>query len=285
MLGLNVLLFGSAFLILQVRGGLVAADMAVATVVSYGLVLLCQAAVLRGRLVSRLRGVEAEYDAWLWFRVDLPLLLIVSFRLIILQSDLIMVGALLRPQDVAFYGAASKTAVLIMFCPQAISSLAAPRISSLHVQRRRGDLQTLLSGSIRWAFWPSCIIALVLVGLGGYVLQLFGPAFQAGYWALVILVFGYFIETCTGPGATLLSLTDHQDVCAKVYIGSALLNVLLNLILIPIFGISGAALATATSVVAAALCHLVLVNLRMGVYPSILSAWRAIDASTGRGSS
>jgi O-antigen/teichoic acid export membrane protein len=97
---------------------------------------------------------------------------------------------------------------------------------------------------------------LVVILFPQWVLSLAGPDFVIGSTALVILACGQFVIVATGPGGFLLSMTGRQAILRNVNVMGALLNVALNAILIPLWGVVGAATATATSL---ALINLALV--------------------------
>ena len=88
---------------------------------------------------------------------------------------------------------------------------------------------------------------------------------MAGRVALYILVIGQVLNAAAGPVGYLLILTGHERVCASVYGWSAVLNVGLNLMLIPPLGSTGAALATASTMALWNVWLSVLVLRRLGI--------------------
>jgi O-antigen/teichoic acid export membrane protein len=101
-------------------------------------------------------------------------------------------------------------------------------------------------------------IALLLVIFGRQFLALFGHDFRGGTWALRILALGELGKVLTGFAGLALVMTGHErDLTAGVAIAAGL-NIALNVTLIPVWGVDGAAVAGAVSVVAS---NLVLVYL------------------------
>ena len=92
-----------------------------------------------------------------------------------------------------------------------------------------------------------------LVGWVGWLdmrepmLELFGPGFAAGYPLLFLLVLGVVARAAVGPCESLLTMSGHQNVCAMVYALTLVVNIGLSMVLIPHFGLWGAAIATALS--------------------------------------
>ena len=167
-----------------------------------------------------------------------------------------------------------KTAVSISFFLTAVNAVAAPRIAALHAQGKRAELQTLVSTMAHWIFWPALATSAAAIIFGLTILAMFGPAFSAGYDALVILVCGHLVRASTGLVSDLLGVTGHQDENAWVLAWSALLNVILNVLLIPRFGIVGAATATAVTMAFWNVWLWLLARGRVGVDPSVFRALR-----------
>ena len=85
-----------------------------------------------------------------------------------------------------------------------------------------------------------------LVAVGPFALRLFGPEFAAGYPALLVLARGRLAAVLLGPASDLLLMTGHHRRLGRVNLVFAVLNIALNLALIPWLGAAGAAVATAT---------------------------------------
>ena len=78
-------------------------------------------------------------------------------------------------------------------------------------------------------------------------LLLFGKDFVQGGMALIILSLGQLINAATGPVGALLTMTGQERGAAVVLGAGATLNVLLSVILVPILGLLGAAIAAASA--------------------------------------
>jgi O-antigen/teichoic acid export membrane protein len=179
--------------------------------------------------------------------VAAPLLLIDGFTALINYSDILMVGLFLRPSSVAYYYAATRTASLVTFFHASTAALSGPKVAELYSQGRIDDVRELFRGIAPWIALPSIAVTIVLIAGGSFLLPLFGAGFEAGLPALILLAIGNLVLSLNGPAATLLNMTGHQDITAKVYSVAAAANIALNALFIPRFGLPGAALATVLS--------------------------------------
>ncbi|RWM05436.1 MAG: lipopolysaccharide biosynthesis protein [Mesorhizobium sp.] len=183
-----------------------------------------------------------------WFLVSLPIFLVESFFFLLTNADVLMVGAYLDPNDVAVYFATVKTLALVHFVYFAVKAGVAQRYAQFtHGEPER--LAAFARETVSWTFWPSLAMALLVLALGEPMLVLFGPEFTAGYPLLFLLVFGVVARGAVGPCESLLTMSGNQNICAAVYAMTLALNIGLNVILIPHFGLWGAAVATSLAMI------------------------------------
>ncbi|RWB58055.1 lipopolysaccharide biosynthesis protein [Mesorhizobium sp.] len=183
-----------------------------------------------------------------WFLVSLPIFLVESFFFLLTNADVLMVGAYLDPNDVAIYFATVKTLALVHFVYFAVKAGVAQRYAQFtHGEPER--LAAFARETVSWTFWPSLAMALLVLALGEPMLVLFGPEFTAGYPLLFLLVFGVVARGAVGPCESLLTMSGNQNICAAVYAMTLALNIGLNVMLIPHFGLWGAAVATSLAMI------------------------------------
>lgn len=181
-----------------------------------------------------------------WIIVSLPIFLIESFFFLLTNADVLMVGVFMQPNDVAVYFATVKTLALVHFVYFAVKTGVAQRYAQF-THGDRGKLAAFARETVSWTFWPSVAMALVVLALGEPMLMLFGPEFAAGYPLLFPLVAGVVARAAVGPAEALLTMSGNQNVCAAVFAATLAVNVSLSFLLIPMFGLWGAAIATTVS--------------------------------------
>ena len=213
---------------------------ATATVVVIGL----QAWRLRRALGPRVLSAQPAYERRSWINAALPLLLVSGFIVILQQADIVMVGAILGDRAAGIYGAAAKTASLVGLILIAVNAIGAPMLSALFAQDRHKDLQQLASAIVAWAFWPSCLLSIILATCAPLILAAFGPAFASAEWQLRVLLLGQIVNAAAGSVGWLMLLSGRQNVAARIYGWVALIHVVLLAAAIPLFGTVGAAAAT-----------------------------------------
>lgn len=209
------------------------------------------------RLGKRYVTGPRKIEFGLWIKAALPIFLIEGFGFLLTNSDVLVVGIYLDPESVAIYFAAAKTMALVHFVFFSVKAAAAPRFSALFSSGDRTALARFAGETVRWSFWPSLAVGLGVLALGRVLLSLFGPAFTDGHGLMAILFVGILAKALVGPGEVLLTMSGEQRLCVVVYAVALAANIAFNVTLIPLLGLTGAAIATAGAmVVEAVLLHL-----------------------------
>ncbi|MEI2299411.1 lipopolysaccharide biosynthesis protein [Ensifer sp. MJa1] len=212
--------------------------------------------VLTYRLRSRYLPGPRRIELRRWLRVSVPVFMVDGFGFLLTNSDVVIVGLYLDPAHVAIYFAAAKTMALVHFVMFAVKAAAGPRVANAMARDPR-QIPAIAIESARWAFWPSLLLGTLVLLAGPFLLSLFGPAFVTGLPLMMILFAGILAKAFVGPAETLLTMAGQQTLCVILYAGALLANIALNFSLIPLFGLNGAAFATAGAMfVEAMLLHI-----------------------------
>lgn len=162
------------------------------------------------------------------------------------QADVWILGMFKSTEIVGIYGIATKLVMLVYFPMLAFAAVLPSLISSIHASGDLVELRKVVSESTRWILSTAMPIILILLIEGKYILRYFyGPAFEAGYPVLVILTLGQMIKAGAGLIGVILQMTGEHKVYMKVNIIFGILNIILNILLVPSYGMTGAAAATA----------------------------------------
>ena len=224
---------------------LTAADALLANIGVTAVVFVFGSFMLVSVLPVKVKQARAEYSTAVWWRTSLPMFFSTGMNQILAQADIILVGIFLGATEAGFYSVASRLAAFTNLGKQAADSITAPMISELYATNQLGQLSRIVTLAARGVTLFTACAAVGLALLGKPILMVFGSQFEPGYFPLVILLVGYLFKASFASAGFLLSMTGHQDQSAIINGLSALLNIALNIILIPTYGLLGAALASA----------------------------------------
>ncbi|NET10334.1 MAG: flippase [Symploca sp. SIO2B6] len=264
-----ILLLGGGLFLLQTGRMLTSVSMLDLSIGTLAAVVLFQLCFIWFRYTSEIATTETVYARRQWLGVALPLLFHRAFREILRQIDVIMVGSLIGAATAGIYNAAANTALWVSFILQTVNLVVAPAFTTLYTQKNIPGLQKVVSIASLWILWPSLAIALLLGVLAQPILGLFGHEFVAADWSLKILVIGQLTNALCGSVGNLMVMTGYQNKVLIVSSTCAFVNLILNAIAIPIWGMNGAALATAFTLILYNLWSSVLVMKNIGITPSV----------------
>ena len=168
----------------------------------------------------------------------------------IMQSvDIIILTVYEGFDNVAHYSIAVKLATVTALALMSVNIVIAPKIAEIYNTNDFNRLNKLIRDAARIIFIISLPVLLILFIFSGPTLSLFGEGYVFAKQALWVLLAGQFFSALCGPGAIYLNMTGKQKKLNNILISGLIVNVVLNLVLIPIYGIEGAATATLISMV------------------------------------
>jgi O-antigen/teichoic acid export membrane protein len=235
-----------------------------------------QTIVMNRRFKTTVEPGPKAYQARTWLAVSVPIFMVEGFYMLLTYTDVIVLQQFRPPDEVAVYYAAAKTLALVAFVYFSVSAAVAHKFSEYHVAGNKTALATILADSIKWTFWPSLAATIIILALGKPFLWLFGPQFVDGYYLMFILAVGPLARATVGPVERLLNMVGEQRACAKVYAAAFITNIGLCVILIPLFGVAGAAIAISTAMIVEASMLFWVTRQRLGLHVFI---WRPKSAA------
>ena len=203
---------------------------------------------LRRLLTSGTRRREPG-QAWALISFSVPLLGAGTLAMIVEWTDTIMLGYFTVPAQVGVYNVALRVAALCGMIHFAFGSIFAPIIAELLHRNDMDGLDQLFKIDTRWVFTLTLPIFVLVVLLSRDILVIFGAEFAQGGLALIILAGAVFYNSCVGSCGAIIRMAGWSRLVLANTFAVTGLNFLLNLLLIPRFGILGAAIATGAAMV------------------------------------
>jgi O-antigen/teichoic acid export membrane protein len=249
---------------------------AVALIVGWALpyAIGCAVATLwLAAMIRRSSGLERSGDrssravfAEFW-RFALPRGLAGLFAVAVLWLDTLLIGALRSTEDAGLYAAAARYLAFGAFASQAVILAIGPTMSELLARRDRNTARSVYRAGTAWAMavgWP---VYLVLAVFAPAVLSIFGQGYVQAQHVLTILGLTMLIATAVGPVDVVLLMAGKSTWNLVNTAAAVVLNVALNLVLIPRLGITGAAIAWSASILTNNLAPLIQVRTLLHLDP------------------
>lgn len=179
--------------------------------------------------------------------VSVPVLISNLMFLVIGWAGLLMLGMLRSFEEVGVYSVALKMAMLTSIPLFAVNTSTASRFAQCYAKGEMGKLRATVIHSARLVFWMSLPVLLVFFIFPGFVLGVFGEEFRIGAAALIMISIGEFLNASSGSAGLVLQMTGREKIFRNIIIAATAINICLNIILIPRYGINGAAASSMIS--------------------------------------
>ncbi|MDF0714775.1 flippase [Muricauda sp. 334s03] len=180
-------------------------------------------------------------------RVSIPMSFSAMSLLIMQSIDSVILKFYEGFEIIAYYGTAMKITVIINIVLMTINTVLSPSISELYTSKEHTKLKKLLKTAVNLNFLLTFPILVIAIVFAEQLLGFFGNNYHLAKNALIIVILGQMINAMCGPVGNYLNMTGRQVLFRNMLIVSLVLNIVLNLVLIPIYGMNGAALSTAIS--------------------------------------
>jgi O-antigen/teichoic acid export membrane protein len=196
-----------------------------------------------GRTVAAMRSAAGRGAL---LRYAAPIGVYDMLNLLLQRIDMIMLGHYVSAKLLGVYGIAMEAAFATKRVRQSFDPIFIPVVAAAHQSGDRAGMVRQYRNVTRWILILDLAILGVVVFAGRTVLGMFGDEFAAGAAALAILTLSVVVNGVLGV-AELFLLIEHPMRNLTNTVGTIVVNVLLNLWLIPRHGMVGAAAAIALS--------------------------------------
>ena len=199
-------------------------------------------------------------------KISIPLMFAQSVQFIIAWTDKLMLGSMSTSEEVGIYHTAFKLSMFAAVALMSINSIASPKFAEMYAKNDMKGLRKIVRQSTKMIFWTSVPLVIIFFMFPEFLLGLFGKEFKVGVNAFILLSCGKLFSSFSGSVGNILQMTGNQNILAKILLFAAILNIVLNLYLIPKYGIDGAALASVISIVVWNSGMILAVKKKLGFY-------------------
>ncbi|MEM8914864.1 MAG: flippase [Pseudomonadota bacterium] len=204
---------------------------------------------LRKAVAPEVVVAKPSFRVKTWFTASLTFVLINGMYTVNTQADVFMLGLLKGPEFSGLYYPASRYGQLVNL---GLVAVYIPLSPILVRQFTNGDIGGVEHTARFAAFLGlGCALPAFLLFwfFGPFFLSLFGSEYVVSQRALIWLCFGYAFSAAMGPTVNTLTMTGYSHQASIGMAVGGVINVILNALLIPIYGIEGAAIATCCSTI------------------------------------
>lgn len=198
-----------------------------------------------------LKGILKDLS-WFGFYVVLAN----SIGVVNTQIDSLMIGHFMGETDVGYYAIATIFMQGIILIPSAVQRITTPIIATYYGKKDYYSIGKLIKSTMLKVFVTTLFISLCIAVFGKFIIIALFKDFLPAYSPMLILLIGYTIYSSVISVGGALSSVGKVKVIFKISIFCTLINVLLNIMLIPKYGLLGASIASSTSLILTSSIHM-----------------------------
>lgn len=166
---------------------------------------------------------------------------------LMMTFDVVFLKKFKGDETVAYYAVAMKLVSILFMINNSVYISVSLKIAQLYTDKNRAELLKALKHSARIIVLLTVPVVLFVCLFSENILYFFGENYTQGKQALIILMMGQLMASFFGVSAIYLNMTGRQSIFQIVLIFAVLVNLILNIILIPIYSLTGAAIAFVSS--------------------------------------
>jgi O-antigen/teichoic acid export membrane protein len=179
-----------------------------------------------------------------WLASSVPMAMTDGMRTVQSELSILLLGLLTAPAEVGLFRVASVTAMTAAAVIPALGHATMPMMARLHAQDDRARLQKLVTAAARTMFAGVLLLSMpLLLGAGPLLSLVFGSSYAPAADVVRVLASAQIISTAFGPNVALLNMTGHERRVTRAILIGLVVDIVLVLVLTPLWGRIGTAFA------------------------------------------
>jgi len=184
------------------------------------------------------------------FSFSWPLMMASIAYMLLYKVDILMIGYFLNQSEVGIYNAAVPIAQLLTIIISSFTPFLLPSMTEYYAGSDITNLDKTFSISTKWIFLLTIpLFSLIFFFPEFFLVVIFGKQFVEAAPVLRIISLGFLLASSVGPTGNLLIVLGRTRLMLLNNTAIFLLNIILNYLLIPLYGIIGSAIASAVSLI------------------------------------
>ncbi|AWH84448.1 hypothetical protein HYN59_04645 [Flavobacterium album] len=184
-------------------------------------------------------------------------------------TDLIIVGIMMDEKQVGIYNYAFRAGSLGFLVIISVNTIIMPKMAELYGKGDLSGLKKMVHSTTRMVALLSLPITAGLILLAPFILSFFGAEAVEGTSAMIIVAVGVFFSAAMGNVDQILNMSNNAKIFGNITLVCFFVNALLNLTLIPAYGINGSAIASLLTNVLMNIVCVIYIKKKLGFYTLI----------------
>ena len=192
------------------------------------------------------------------------------------HADTVVLGRYRSLSELGVYALASAVVAFVCIILTSVNQIFGPIIADLYSRQQLDLLSRMYQTLTKWILGLTLPLAAVIMVFARPIMNVFGKDFEMGWIVLVIGTLGQLVNAGVGSSGTMLYMTGGHRYLIRIQAVMACLMVVLNLSLVPKWGIVGAISTAALANILANFCYVWAVRHTLRLFPYNSSYYRLL---------
>ncbi|WP_109853476.1 polysaccharide biosynthesis C-terminal domain-containing protein [Aquimarina sp. AU58] len=190
-----------------------------------------------------------------------------SVATLLIDLDKTMIERYLLIENVAKYGICAYIASVIIIPSRAMHQITYPLTAKLINEKAKGQLRDLYKKSSLNLLVTSGLLFVLIICNVHQLFEIIPDEYELFIWVVILIGSAKLFDNLLGNNNAILYSSDYYRMVLYIGVGMAILTVILNMLWIPAFGVTGAAIATCIAVFCYNFAKLWIVYAKFGMHP------------------
>ncbi len=200
------------------------------------------------------------------FKKSFPMMMSGIFLLLLNWTDMLMLGRFETEAQIGIYNTAFKVGYLSLFFVVSMNAVILPKVSELYHQKNVLEMRKVINRSTQLVIILTLPLAFGLIFFRDIILSVFDDHAGLGGVTLILITLGGLYNAMTGNVDQILNMTNNQKSVSVIFFSGFVVNVVLNIFLIPTYGIEGAATASLVTNIYVNTVFVIIIRKKLGFY-------------------
>ncbi|QYJ67553.1 flippase [Flavobacterium litorale] len=200
------------------------------------------------------------------FKKSFPMMMSGIFLVLLNWTDMLMLGRFETAEQIGIYNTAFKVGYLSLFFILSMNAVVQPRVSELYHQKNISEMKKVVNRATQLVIVLTLPLVFGLIFFRELLLDLFNDTTALGGVTLILVTLGGLYNAMTGNVDQILNMTNNQKSVSVIMLCGFIVNVILNLFLIPAYGIEGAATASLITNIFVNTVFVIIIKRKLGFY-------------------
>ena len=246
---------------------------------SVGIAFIVGILLLNSKIDVKVFNSKARREGGRLLKFSLPIVFLYFMIRLLNRTDILIIGYFMQAKSVGIYAFCYRISYLLFLFWFSFNAIFSPVLSSLFTEGKIKEIDMIFKTVSRWVFTLTLPFAIFLIINADLILGLFKREFKEGVSVLIIFSIMWLLLSFSGSIGSVLIMVGEREKELYFTIPIVLVNIILNLLFIPVYGLKGAAFATMISILSFNFLKMVYIKKKIGIFPIDIKYLSPIMAS------